>query len=143
MNGFMHLIANGWEWTAEGLMLAVCAAAWAGLLAIVVLVMNVLFRRWLSACQWGCLWGLVLLRLLIPIAPSAPSSFQNLIPSAPTESTSRTEWADESVVWAAQHGAQPPASIQTAADPDSIAALQAARPEGVVGQTLFFVFCSA
>jgi beta-lactamase regulating signal transducer with metallopeptidase domain len=50
----------------------------AGLLTIVVLAINVLFRRWLSPGQMGLMWALVLVRLLLPVAPSSPLSFENL-----------------------------------------------------------------
>jgi beta-lactamase regulating signal transducer with metallopeptidase domain len=63
----------------DGMRLAVDAGACAGLVAIVVLVINVLFRRWLTAGQMGLLWSLVLLRLLLPTAPSSPLSWQNLL----------------------------------------------------------------
>ena len=48
------------------------------MIAVVVLAINLLCRRWLTASQMGFLWALVLLRLVIPIAPSSPVSFQNL-----------------------------------------------------------------
>jgi bla regulator protein blaR1 len=44
-----------------------------------VLLLNVLCRRWLTAGQLGLLWSLVLLRLLMPTAPSSPFSLQNFV----------------------------------------------------------------
>jgi bla regulator protein blaR1 len=59
--------------------LAVEAGLYAGLLAIVVLLINLLFRRWLSAGQMGLLWGLVLLRLLVPTGPGSALSLANIV----------------------------------------------------------------
>ena len=83
----MSLIAVVLDWSEYALTLAIHAAAWAGLLATVVLAINVLFRRWLSSRQMGLLWGVVLLRLLIPVAPSSSFSLQNLLQSDPIEMT--------------------------------------------------------
>jgi beta-lactamase regulating signal transducer with metallopeptidase domain len=83
----MSLIETALNLSGTALMLSIYAAVWAGLLAAVVLVVNVLFRRWLSSRQMGLLWGIVLLRLLVPIAPSSSFSLQNLLPPAPEERT--------------------------------------------------------
>ncbi len=64
----------------EWLEVAIMAGAYAGLLAMVVLAINLLFRRWLSAAQMGLLWGLVLLRLVIPIVPASSFSLESLLP---------------------------------------------------------------
>lgn len=81
MNGFMSLIEGGVDVSSSILVLAIYAGAWAALLAPLVLVINAFGRRWLSARQISCLWGLVLLRLLVPFAPSTALSLQNLLPS--------------------------------------------------------------
>src|SRR5438128_1605126 len=91
MNGCMSLIALAWAWSADAFMLAIYAGAWAGLLATVVLVINFFFRRWLSARQMGLLWGVVLLRLLIPVAPSSSFSLQSLLPSSQTETSQMSD----------------------------------------------------
>lgn len=80
MNGFTWLFTQIWNWSAEALVLAIYAAGSAALLAVVVTLVNVFCRRWLSARQMGLLWGLVLLRLLVPIAPASFFSLQNLLP---------------------------------------------------------------
>lgn len=76
MNGVVEL----YVWLEDALELTVSAGACATLLAVVVLAINMLFRRWLSARQMGLLWSLVLLRLLLPAAPTSPLSLQNLLP---------------------------------------------------------------
>lgn len=91
MNGCMSLIESALNLASAALLLAICAATFAGLLAVVVLAMNVLFRRWLSSRQMGLLWGIVLLRLLIPFAPSSSFSLQNLLPPTPVAITDSVE----------------------------------------------------
>jgi len=54
------------------------AAASAALLAGVVLGINVVFRRWLTAGQMALLWGLVLIRLAIPLAPESSFSLTTM-----------------------------------------------------------------
>ena len=56
-------------------LMAGVAAFW---FAVLVLCIDLAGRRWLSAGQRGVLWGLVLLRLLVPIAPASVASLQNL-----------------------------------------------------------------
>jgi bla regulator protein BlaR1 len=87
MNGSESWIGIAWGWSEYALTLAICAGAWAGLLAAVVLVINAFFRCWLSARQMSLLWGVVLFRLLIPVAPSSPLSLQNLAAFAGIETT--------------------------------------------------------
>src|SRR4051794_23961911 len=99
------------EMFADWLGSAVEAGVHAGLLAVVVLVVNVLFRRWLSAGQMGLLWGLVLLRLVVPIVPGSPLSLENLVKFEETQVTNR------------QAAAQPA--------PPAPAAYQIAVPENV------------
>src|SRR5580704_1947551 len=78
-------LPGGSFWSQRAMIGAIDAGLSAALLAAVVLVINVLFRRWLSARQMGLLWGFVLVRLLFPIAPSSIFSLQNLLPPAPVE----------------------------------------------------------
>src|SRR4051794_16266650 len=75
------------EMFADWLGSAVEAGVHAGLLAVVVLVVNVLFRRWLSAGHMGLLWGLVLLRLVVPIVPGSALSLENLVKFEETQVT--------------------------------------------------------
>ncbi len=83
MNGFEAGLAFAYQWGSAGLELAVVAAGYAALLAVAVALVNVLFRRWLSAGQLGLLWGLVLVRLMLPIAPESSLSLQNLSRAVP------------------------------------------------------------
>jgi len=54
----------------------------AGLLVLLVLVVQWLFRRQLTP-RWRCaLWLLVALRLVLPISFSSETSIYNLLPSA-------------------------------------------------------------
>jgi beta-lactamase regulating signal transducer with metallopeptidase domain len=77
MNGSMSLFEVVNEWLDKAFELAVFAGLHAGLLAVVVLVINLFFRRWITAGQMGLLWGVVLLRLLTPYAPGSPLSLEN------------------------------------------------------------------
>src|SRR6185312_11252237 len=95
MNESMSWIEMLSNWSEHALMLALYAAASSALLAVVVLVINMLFRRWLSSRQMGLLWGIVLLRLFVPIAPSSPLSLQNLC--AAVFSSEQTEIMGEHV----------------------------------------------
>ena len=77
---------DGMSWTDSVLdtsggwwMVTVDVGAHAGLLATVVLAINLMFRRWLNAGQMGLLWGLVLLRLVIPLVPSSSLSLDYLV----------------------------------------------------------------
>jgi bla regulator protein BlaR1 len=85
MNGFSWFLDHIWDWSAEALLLALSAAGSAALLAVLVTAINVLCRRWLSARQMGVLWGLVLVRLALPLAPASPVSLQQLWPSVRAE----------------------------------------------------------
>jgi len=85
MNGFLTLCED-WYWNqmagpAEaGLMWVTEAAVGALPIAGVVLLVNLLGRRWISAGQMGLLWCLVLVRLTFPAAPASPLSLENFIP---------------------------------------------------------------
>src|SRR4029079_3109086 len=74
----LHLFDTATDWMAVGIEGAILAGFYAALLAAVVLPINLLLRRWITAGQIGLLWGLVLARLVIPIAPSSPLSLQNV-----------------------------------------------------------------
>jgi bla regulator protein blaR1 len=87
MNERVSLLAMSLEWSENAAILTIWAGLCAGLFAAVVLIINALCRRWLSSRQMGLLWGMVLLRLLIPVAPSTSLSLQNLFPTAQTEMT--------------------------------------------------------
>ncbi|HUY93377.1 MAG TPA: M56 family metallopeptidase [Pirellulales bacterium] len=94
MNGFESLFAAILSWSEEALGLAIDAGALAGLLAIVVLAVNICFRRWLSARQMSLLWGLVLLRLVLPVAPSSSLSLQNVLRFTETENSPPSQILD-------------------------------------------------
>lgn len=67
-----------YDLSITGLGLSIVAGLTAALLAIGVLAINVIGRRWLTASQMTFLWGLVILRMLIPAAPDSPLSVQNV-----------------------------------------------------------------
>lgn len=79
MNGFMPLIELTSGYLRAALMLAIHASLWGTLLASVPLLLTLLFRRWLTARQLVFVWGIVLLRLFLPVAPSSSFSVQNLV----------------------------------------------------------------
>ena len=85
MNGLISMTNIALDWSASAMTLAFYAGANAALLATAVLVIDALFRRWLSSRQMGLLWGIVLLRLLIPVGPSSSFSLQNLLPTTQSE----------------------------------------------------------
>ncbi len=64
------------ELAAVGLRLTVLAGAFAAVLAIVVLALSRMLKRWLTPVQKCLLWGIVLLRLLILWAPASSWSLQ-------------------------------------------------------------------
>ena len=57
----------------------ISSGVFATVLALVVGAIHVLFRRWLTAGQRGLLWGLVLVRLLIPVGPGSSLSLESLV----------------------------------------------------------------
>ena len=79
MNAFLVQIFDWAEPSGEGLLWALNAGTAAAMFAAVVLVVDVVSRRWLSAGQKNLLWGLVLVRMLIPAAPASFLSVQNLL----------------------------------------------------------------
>src|SRR6187549_2805471 len=63
------------EYALECLRTATLPAA---LLAVVILAIQFTCRRWLRPAQLGLLWGIVLLRLMLPAAPQSMLSLQSL-----------------------------------------------------------------
>ena len=57
----------------------------AGVLVLLVLTAQSIFNRWLSPRGRYALWGLVVLRLLLPAVPGSPLSIWNLIPERTPE----------------------------------------------------------
>src|SRR5438445_11208743 len=55
----------------------------ASVLAVVVLAVQFALRKHLSARWRHALWGIVLLRLLIPVTPPSPWSLFNVAPPSP------------------------------------------------------------
>ena len=78
-NGLVTAVNLAHQVSAYGMYYAGLAGYWAAVLAIVVLAINLVARRWLTASQMGLLWGLVLLRLVLPFAPSSPASIHNVV----------------------------------------------------------------
>jgi bla regulator protein BlaR1 len=118
MNGFMEFAHELWEWSAWVLSGAIGAGVSAALLAAVAVIINVFCRRWISARQMGWLWGFVLLRLLIPEAPTSPCSLQNVL-----HSVERMRSA------AAERATPDPNAVVAVPAPDASSA--AASPAGV------------
>src|SRR4051794_7506797 len=58
-------------------------------IAVLVLAVQLAFGRWLSPAWRYRLWGLVVLRLLLPALPQSPVSFWNVN----IESRARAAWA--------------------------------------------------
>ena len=81
MNGFL-LTANLYVELSENiLVLLIIPTITAGLLAGLVLLVNLFARKWLTAPQMGLLWALVLIRLALPygVAPESSFSLTNLV----------------------------------------------------------------
>ncbi len=104
MDGFSSFVATLDDAGSRGLVLAIYAGIYAGMLATVVLALNMALRRWITAGVMGLLWGVVLVRLLIPIAPPSMLSLQNLVPVMPENR-------------AAVRAAVAPASVDDSAEP--------------------------
>jgi bla regulator protein blaR1 len=79
MNTLSNVIDFSYACGEYGIVFAIYAGVFAGLLAAIVLPINLLVRRWLTAGQMSILWSLVLIRLLIPMAPSSALSLQGLL----------------------------------------------------------------
>lgn len=81
MSGFLIATNSLTEIKTQILLLLVSATIAAAVLALVVLMVNFLIRRWLTAGQMALLWGLVLLRLVIPFGfmPESSFSLQNIL----------------------------------------------------------------
>jgi len=85
LNGFAPWLEFAYEFGEAGLSAAMLAGFAAGLLAVVVLAINLTSRRWLTAGQMRLLWGLVLVRMMMPIAPASPVSLHNVMNFLPSE----------------------------------------------------------
>jgi bla regulator protein BlaR1 len=80
------------EWIAAGLELTLWAAIAALPLALAAVVLDAALGRWMSARVRCAMWVLVAVRLLLPVAPGSPLSFQNawrLVQSPQAESVAR------------------------------------------------------
>lgn len=89
MNGFLLASDLYVEITDKILELLIIPTITAGLLAALVLLVNLFARQWLTAGQMGLLWALVLIRLAIPygFAPESSYSLTNLFVECMEEST--------------------------------------------------------
>lgn len=111
MNGFDAALQGTSQFATFALRQAIFAGLAAGMLLAVVAAINLLGRRWLSASQMGLLWGIVLIRLLIPVAPASSWSLQNVLSVHPVESPAPRSAGPA----AATMGYASPASIANAA----------------------------
>ncbi len=94
MNGFttaFNWVENSSE---EVLIIVITSAIAAGLVAALVLAINLFVRRWLTSKQMGLLWGLVLIRLAMPFAPESTMSLQNFFVSSVQEAPRHMERRD-------------------------------------------------
>ncbi|MCO6455891.1 MAG: hypothetical protein J5I93_11390 [Pirellulaceae bacterium] len=105
MNGFWNALMSGVEELAlAGFESALRTGHSGALLALIVGGVNLLLRRWINARWMTLLWGLVLLRFVLPVAPASPASIHNLlnlpgsapVASAPSEPAYRDAWSSES-----------------------------------------------
>lgn len=89
MNGFLWASDLYVEITNKIVELLIIPTFIAGLLAALVLFVNLFVRKWLTAGQMGLLWALVLIRLAIPYgyAPESSYSLTNLFVEFMEEST--------------------------------------------------------
>ncbi|QDU05811.1 Regulatory protein BlaR1 [Gimesia chilikensis] len=89
MNGFLLASDLYVEITDQILELLIIPTMIAGLLAGLVLLINLFARKWLTAGQMGLLWALVLIRLALPYgyAPESSYSLTNLFVEFMEEST--------------------------------------------------------
>lgn len=80
MNGLLLAFSYPNNLAEQILFLLIIPTIAAALLASVVLMINLFARKWLTAGQMGLLWGLVLLRLAMPLGlgPESYFSLQNL-----------------------------------------------------------------
>jgi len=67
MNGFLSVLSEIENYSETVLEATIYSTMAATILAVFVLAINILARRWLTAGQMGLLWGLVLIRLAMPL----------------------------------------------------------------------------
>jgi beta-lactamase regulating signal transducer with metallopeptidase domain len=68
------------------------SAGWnAGCLAVMVIVIELLFGRWLAPKYRRILWLMVAVRLILPIAPSSSLSMLNVFGACPFTQTTETD----------------------------------------------------
>jgi bla regulator protein BlaR1 len=110
-----EVLASGFEPVAV-------AATYAGLLAVAVALINVFLRRWISPGQMALLWGLVLVRLILPAAPTSPLSVQYLLTAEKVEDPQLREIGTQPKPAAAAYSYQaqqePPVEISSTSEAD-------------------------
>lgn len=99
MNGFLLAFSYPSDLAEQILFLLIIPTIAAALFAVIVLMVNLFARKWLTAGQMGLLWGLVLLRLAMPLGlgPESYFSLQNLFFSLVQESAPVNVPVDASV----------------------------------------------
>ncbi|WP_010586736.1 M56 family metallopeptidase [Schlesneria paludicola] len=102
MNGFWQT-AQGVQTTSQEIFLSaetwiqllLMASASATVLAVAVGMINLVFRRWLSSRQLSLMWGIVMIRLLMPFAPPSTWSLLNLLQADEVVQIQQVEIAPE------------------------------------------------
>lgn len=89
MNGFLWAADLYVKYADQIIELLIIPTFIAGLLAVLVLFINLVARKWLTAGQMGLLWALVLIRLAVPYgyAPESSYSLTNLFVEFVEDST--------------------------------------------------------
>jgi len=75
MNEFISILSEIESFSITVLEATIYSTMAAAILVVFILAINILARKWLTAGQMGLLWGLVLIRLAMPIGLGPESSF--------------------------------------------------------------------
>ena len=111
MNEIDSVIGIVFECAQYGLWFGIVTSVTAGLLAVVVLAINLLLRRWITPGQMGLLWGIVLLRLFLLFAPASSFSLQQASQISPVDVIESVYWLFDSPDSGVSHNAVAPPSV--------------------------------
>ncbi|QDV20858.1 Regulatory protein BlaR1 [Gimesia panareensis] len=95
MNGFVSVLSDIENISQTVLEATISSTMAASMLVLFVAAVNILARKWLTAGQMGLLWGLVLIRLAMPIGPESSFSLQYLFLSSTQKSASDTDLPEQ------------------------------------------------